>query len=390
MLKFACLFAVAGGLLIPPTLCAGEGQLPTAWLCGLIPFPPLSMHDTPPPESEFQVTTLAQGKDKTGEPIAMAVLSDRRVLHTSRNGKIWLTTPTATTSLAGEIPVYSHDEDGLQGIAVDADFGTDHWVYVYYAPPLATPNGNAPPNSDNRSGPFDPFQGHNQLSRLKLTDAGLLDLATEQKILQIPADRGICCHAGGEIDFDAQGNLYLSTGDDTNPFGSFSDGSDGFSPIDERPTRNPAFDAQRSSANTNDLRGKLLRIKVRADGTYESPGGNLFGAGTARTRAEIYAMGFRNPFRFAVDRETGWVFVGDHGPDAPASDPNRNPGGQVEFNLIKEAGNYGWPYFHGNNDAYNAFDFATGQSGPRFNTAAPTNTSPRNTGLTDLPPAQSR
>ncbi|HYI20395.1 MAG TPA: PKD domain-containing protein, partial [Solirubrobacteraceae bacterium] len=335
-----------------------------------------------PPDGDFQVTTLAKGADKTGEPIAMAVLPDRSVLHTSRDGRVWRTTANATTALAGTIPVYTHDEDGLQGIAIDDDFETNRWVYVYYAPPLDTPAGDAPTNG---AGPatFDPYEGHNQLSRIKLTATNTLDLATEQKILQVPADRGICCHAGGEIDFDADGNLYLSTGDDTNPFES-----DGFTPIDERLTRNPAFDAQRSSANTNDLRGKLLRIKVNADGTYMTPAGNLFPAGQMGTRPEVYAMGFRNPFRFAVDDETGWVYLGDYGPDAGGPSATRGPGGQVEFNLIKAAGNFGWPYCTGDNDAYVDFNFATGTSGATFNCAAPVNGSPRNTGLTTLPPSQ--
>ena len=39
-------------------------------------------------------------------------------------------------------------------------------------------------------------------------------------------------------------------------------------------------------------------------------------------------MGFRNPFRFAVDKETGWVYVGDYGPDAGAADPDRGPAGR--------------------------------------------------------------
>ena len=94
-----------------------------------------------PPDSDFQVTTLAKGADKTGEPIAMTVLPDRSVLHTSRDGRVWRTTANATTTLAGTIPVYSHDEDGLQGIAIDDDFATDRWVYVYYSPPLSTPGG---------------------------------------------------------------------------------------------------------------------------------------------------------------------------------------------------------------------------------------------------------
>ena len=95
-----------------------------------------------------------------------------------------------------------------------------------------------------------------RLSRFQWNDrAGTLDLGSEEQILDVPVDRGICCHVGGDIVFDADGNLYLSTGDDTNPFDS-----DGYTPIDEREGRNPAFDAQRTAANTNDLRGKILRI----------------------------------------------------------------------------------------------------------------------------------
>ncbi|MBP2335085.1 glucose/arabinose dehydrogenase/PKD repeat protein [Saccharothrix coeruleofusca] len=337
--------------------------------------------DSPPTDADFDQVTLAQGEEKTGEPIALAVLPDRRVLHTSRDGRIWLTTPEATTTLAGQIPVYNHDEDGLQGVAIDPDFANNRWIYLYYAPPLDTPAGDAPENGTEAD--FARFRGHNQLSRFKLTEAGTVDNASEQKILQVPADRGLCCHAGGEIDFDAQGNLYLSTGDDTNPFAS-----DGYTPIDERATRNPAFDAQRSSANTNDLRGKVLRIKVGEDGGYTIPDGNLFAPGTEKTRPEIYAMGFRNPFRFSVDKETGWIYLGDYGPDAGSANPARGPGGSVEFNLVKQPGNYGWPYCVGDNVPYVDYDFATGTSGEKFDCAAPKNTSPHNTGLVDLPPVQ--
>ncbi|MFC7339840.1 PQQ-dependent sugar dehydrogenase [Saccharopolyspora griseoalba] len=339
---------------------------------------------TAPPQQEtpFDQITLAKGADKVGEPMAMAVLPDRRVLHTSRDGTVHLTRPDATTTHAAEIPVYNHDEDGLQGIAIDPDFERNRWVYLYYAPPLQTPEGDAP--EQGAPADFAPFDGHNVLARYKLTDAGTLDMTSFQEILRVPAQRGICCHAGGEIDFDAQGNLYLSTGDDTNPFAS-----DGYTPIDERPERNPAFDAQRSAGNTNDLRGKLLRIHVEPDGSYTIPRGNLFEPGTPKTRPEIYAMGFRNPFRFAVDRETGWVHLGDYGPDAGAADPNRGPGGLVEYNLIKGPGNYGWPYCIGDDQPYVDHDFATGQSGEPFDCAAPRNESPNNTGLVELPPVQS-
>ena len=49
-------------------------------------------------------------------------------------------------------------------------------------------------------------------------------------------------------------------------------------------------------------------------------------------------MGFRNPFRITVDQKTGWVLMGDYGPDAGSTDPNRGPQGSVEFNVVKEAG----------------------------------------------------
>ncbi|MBD8063620.1 ThuA domain-containing protein, partial [Oceanitalea stevensii] len=347
-------------------------------------------------ESSFEQVTLARGGATIGEPIALAVLPNGDVLHTARDGRVFYTTADASTRTAATIPVYNHDEDGLQGIAIDPDFEENRWVYIYYAPPLDTPPGDAP--EDGTAEQFAAFEGYNSLSRFQLSEDGVLDLASEQEIIRVEADRGICCHAGGEIDFDADGNLYLSTGDDSNPFAS-----DGYSPLDERATRNPAFDARRTSGNTNDLRGKLIRIDVLDEiaedaepgpgSTYTIPSGNLFdadeytGDNADLVREEIYAMGFRNPFRFAVDRETGWVHLGDYGPDAGAANPNRGPGGQVEFNLIKEPGNFGWPFCHGANDAYNDYDFATGTSGPKFDCENLVNDSPHNTGLAELPPA---
>jgi glucose/arabinose dehydrogenase len=357
---------LAAGCLVPATAAAA---------------PPPATDVAPAAVAEFQQVTLAKGVAETGEPMTLAVLPNRSVLHTSRDGTVRLTDAAGTTTVAGKLDVYSHDEEGMQGVAVDPQFTSNRFVYLYYAPRLSTPSGDAP--SDGSASDFAPFDGVNRLSRFVLKTDGTLDLTSEKKILDVPASRGICCHVGGDIDFDAAGNLYLSTGDDTNPFAS-----DSFTPIDERASRNPAYDAQRSAGNTNDLRGKVLRIKVNADGSYAIPSGNLFPPGTARTRPEIYAMGFRNPFRMSVDKATGIVYLGDYGPDSGVANPNRGPEGQVEFNRITKAGNYGWPYCTGNNDAYTDYDFATGTSGAKFNCAAPKNTSPRNTGLTDLPPAQ--
>jgi glucose/arabinose dehydrogenase/PKD repeat protein len=330
--------------------------------------------------SDFQQVTLAKGEPETGEPMSLAVLPDRSVLHTARNGTLRRTDADGTTAVVGTLAVYNHDEEGLQGVGVDPGFATNRFVYLYYAPPLSTPGGDSPDSASN----FDAWQGVNRLSRFTLTADW--KLSAEKTVLDVPASRGICCHVGGDIDFDAAGNLYLSTGDDSNPFQS-----DGFSPLDERTDRNPAFDAQRSASNTNDLRGKILRIKVNADGSYAIPSGNLFPQGTAKTRPEIYAMGFRNPFRMSVDKATGIVYVGDYGPDAGASSA-RGPGGQVEFNRITAPGNFGWPYCTGTNttaETYAEWDFASNTAGAKYNCAGgPTNNSFRNTGLTTLPPAK--
>lgn len=330
---------------------------------------------------EFQQVTLAKGGEEVGEPMSLAVLPDRSVLHTSRGGELRRTDAAGNTTVIGTIPVYSHDEEGLQGIGLDPDFARNKAIYLYYAPPLDTPAGDAP--NDGTAADFARYDGVNRLSRFTLKADGTLDNASEKKVIDIPATRGICCHVGGDIDFDAQGNLYLSTGDDSNPFAS-----DGYTPIDERPGRNPAFDARRTSGNTNDLRGKILRIKVADDGSYTVPAGNLFAPGTDKTRPEIYAMGFRNPFRFSVDKATGVLYVGDYGPDAGAADPTRGPAGQVEFARVTKPGNFGWPFCTGNNDPYVDYDFATKVSGATFDCGALKNDSPYNTGLVDLPPAE--
>ncbi|SDU61467.1 ThuA domain-containing protein [Jiangella alkaliphila] len=349
----------------------------------------------------FDQITLARGPVEMGEPMGVAVLPDGSALHTSRDGQVFYTAEAGQTTLAADIPVYDFREDGMQGIAVDPDFATNGWVYLYYSPPLNTPPGEVAHSSLNPA-TWEAYEGHNNLSRFTFAD-GVLDPASEQVILQVPQDRGNCCHHGGEIDFDADGNLYLSTGDDTDPFES-----NGYAPIDDRTTRAPQFDARRTSGNTNDLRGKILRITVQEDGSYTVPDGNLFAPGTEDTRPEIYAMGFRNPFRISVDQETGDVWVGDYGPDSGG--PNQyGPGGQVEFNRVTEPGNFGWPYCTGLNTAaetyadrdftsYYGIDPNTGQPDPndgtqdpvgaKFDCAnGPANDSALNTGLPTVPPA---
>ncbi|OLF14154.1 glycosyl hydrolase [Actinophytocola xinjiangensis] len=337
------------------------------------------------PPGDYQQVSLASGSAELGEPMSLAVLPDRSVVHTARDGTVRVTDPAGTTRTAGKLTVYTHDEEGLQGVAVDPGFATNRQIWLYYSPRLSTPDGDAP--TEGSQADWDRWKGELYLSRFTLNADQTLNLGSEKIVLRVANDRGQCCHVGGDIDFDAAGNLYLTTGDDTNPFQS-----DSYSPIDERTNRNPQFDAQRSSGNTNDLRGKVLRITPQADGTYTIPSGNLFAPGTANTRPEIYAMGFRNPFRMSVDKATGIVYLGDYGPDAGGTNPNRGPQGQVEFNRITAPGNYGWPYCTGTNtstETYNEYTFPSGPSGAKYNCAGgPVNNSFRNTGQGTLPAAK--
>ncbi|MGW0916560.1 PQQ-dependent sugar dehydrogenase [Streptomyces sp. NPDC002784] len=345
----------------------------------------------PPAPSAFQKVTL---NDRPGEPMALAVLPDRRVLHTARTGEVRIHDPKSGVNfLAGDLKkspagLYQHDEEGVQGIAVDPGFAKNRWVYLYYSPRLDTPMDDpATPGVNEGDAPqfgtaeeFAKYEGVTRLSRFKL-EGNKLDFGTEQKILDVPADRGICCHVGGKIDFDRKGNLFLSTGDDSNPFSS-----DGYAPLDDRPGRNPAYDARRTSGNTDDLRGKVLRIKVKRDGGYAIPDGNLFAPGTAKTRPEIYAMGLRNPFRFAVDDRTGELYVGDYSPDANQPRADRGPAGQGRWMVIDRPANYGWPFCVTQDMPYQDYDFATQKSSGVFNCAKPVNDSRHNTGLSELPP----
>ena len=348
-----------------------------------------------PPDSEFEKVTL---NDRPGEPMDLAVLPDGRVLHTTRPGELWLHDPaTGVNSLAAEFDLYRHDEEGLQSIALDPNFKQNRWVYIYYSPPLDTPvddpvtpvnEGDAPEFGTEAD--WERYRGVIRLSRFKWT-GDHLRMASEQHIMDVPVDRGICCHVGGDIVFDSAGNLILSTGDDTNPFES-----DGYTPIDERPDRNPAFDAQRTSANTNDLRGKILRIRVGSGGGYTIPAGNLFTEGTEGTRPEIYAMGFRNPFRIEINRDNDDLYVADYSPDNRNANPLRGPAGHGKWTIVREPGNYGWPYCATAELPYIDGEFV-GPSDPAappgfesseepFDCANPVNESPNNTGLTELPP----
>ncbi len=312
-----------------------------------------------PEQNRFTKVVL---EENLYEPTELVVFKDERVLFVERHGDIKLYKPeTNETSIIAHLDVHDQFEDGLMGVALDPDFENNSWIYMYYSPVEDEPKQN--------------------LSRF-IMNGNSLDLSTEKVILEIGTQRDECCHTGGSITFGPHGNLFLSTGDDTNPFAS-----DGYDPIDERPGRS-SWDAQRSSANTNDLRGKILRIKPETDGSYSIPEGNLFPADGSEGRPEIYVMGCRNPYRISVDQKTGFLYWGDVGPDAGTDSLGRGPRGHDEVNQAREPGNFGWPHFVGNNKAYTEYDFTTQLSGDPFDPLKPLNDSPFNSGQKILPPAQ--
>lgn len=295
-------------------------------------------------------------------PMELAVAQDGRVFYVERGGKLKIWKPqTSTVVVAGQISVFSQLEDGLLGLALDPGFSTNNWLYVFYSPPGTTPI--------------------QRVSRFTM-NGNTLDLSSEKLLLVISTQRDECCHSGGCLAFGPGGNLFISVGDNSNPFES-----DGYAPLDERPGRS-AWDSQKSASNANDLRGKILRIHPEPDGTYTIPAGNLFPSNGSAGRPEIYVMGDRNPFRISVDSVTGWLYWGEVGPDAGGANASRGPMGHDEWNQARSAGNYGWPYFVADNKPYIDYDFATGISGAAFNPAAPVNNSPNNTGPTNLPPAR--
>ena len=324
-------------------------------------------------ESDSFIKVQLEDDTDLADPYELAPLPDGRVLYIQRTGQIKLIHQDGdqpVTTLAGDLDLdlpTTRTADGLTGLTIDNDFAENGWVYLFYTVP-----------------PDEPVY---RLSRFTLV-GDTLDMDSEEVVLEFPIWRNELLanvHMGGSLTMDDDGNLYIATGDNTDPFNS-----DGYAPIDERDGWRAA-DAQGTSANTNDLRGKILRIHPEDDGGYTIPEGNLFTgdeAGGGKTRPEIYAMGFRNPFRISYDEAGDALLVADYGPDAGEDNPQRGPAGLVEQNRIVEAGNYGWPYCLGPNIAFVDYDFDTGDSGPEFDCANPVNDSPNNTGLTELPPAR--
>lgn len=188
--------------------------------------------------------------------------------------------------------VLSGGERGLLGLAFHPQFALNRRFFVNYT---RQPDG-ATVIAEYRASANDP----------NVAD-------TAEKVILVIA-QPFANHNGGMIEFGPDGFLYIGMGDG----GSGND---------------PGNRAQ----NINELLGKMLRINIDQAGTapYTSPADNPF-FGSTPGRDEIYAIGFRNPFRWSFDRQTGQLFAGDVG-----------QGAREEIDIVTRGGNYGWRVFEG-------------------------------------------
>lgn len=316
----------------------------------------------PPEENRFTTSVLNQA-GSLDEPMAFTFLDEEEMLIVERKGAVKaFHVESRQMRTVGHVPVNTkyvnkrgqsrEAEEGLMGIIAHPGYAENNWIFMLYA---------------------HPDDAKHVLARWEYKNDSLYE-DTKTVVLEYPTQREECCHTGGGMVFDKSGNLYLTTGNNTvNP-------PQGTSNLDERPGHKNSDD-QRTAGNTNDLRGKILRIHPEDDGSYSIPEGNLFPENTDNARAEIYTMGHRNPWRVSIDNQTGYIYWGEVGPDA-AENTEVGPRGYDEFNQAKGPGFFGWPYFVGNNLPY------VDSLGKPFDPQQPVNHSPNNTGLNELPPAQ--
>jgi glucose/arabinose dehydrogenase len=217
--------------------------------------------------------------------VAMEFAPDGRLFVCEQSGKLRVIENGALLSTAFvELDVNAEGERGLLGIAFDPDFAANQYLYVYYTAKRPAV--------------------HNRVSRFT-ANGNVAVTNSEFVILELDNLSGAANHNGGAIHFGVDGKLYVAVGDNANP--------------------------ANAQTRTN-LLGKVLRINSDGSIPADNP---FFGTETGRNQA-IWALGFRNPFTFAVQPGTGRIFVNDVG-----------QGSREEINELMPGANYGWPACEG-------------------------------------------
>ena len=299
--------------------------------------------------------------EQLNQPMELAVAPDGRIFFIELNGEFRVLDPQKREpTLIRKFEVARRGEVGLIGLALDPNFENNNWVYLQYSPIGLT---------SQRTSRFT-LQGNK------------IEEGSEKKLIEFHEPFGTGPHHAGSLEFGPEGCLYISTGDDTSPGGD----SKGYAPIDDRPGQF-RLSAEKSSSNPFSYNGKVLRIRPTNDGRYDIPEGNLFPEDGTKGLPEVFVMGCRNPWRINLNQKTGTLYFGDVGPDAYL-EGERGPAGHDEINQVKQAGNFGWPYFVGNNFAYPMRDFNTSDLHPPQNPQAPVNQSSFVENPITLPPAK--
>jgi len=219
------------------------------------------------------------------------------------------------------------DERGLLGIAFHPDYATNGLFYTYTSEPLNGPG-------DFTTMPAGTFADHQTIILEwtvpnPLAAGAVVDPASAREILRI--DQPQFNHDGGCIAFGPDNYLYIGLGD-----GGGADDRDGQeflgSPI-------IGHSLAGNSQNACNILGTILRIDPQgnnsANGAYGIPPTNPF-LGPNVFLDEIYAYGFRNPWRFSFDSFNGALHVADVGQNDVE-----------EIDLVTAGGNYGWPFKEG-------------------------------------------
>lgn len=246
--------------------------------------------------------------------------SSHRLFIVDENGKVWIVPPNGTMlstpfiDLSGKMVSLNpnYDERGLLSLAFHPQFKTNGRFFVFYtAPPRA--GGPAPGVSWNNL---------TRISEFKVSSGNpnLADPASEKIILE--TDHPQLNHNGGTIAFGPDGYLYISIGDG----GNKDDIGDGH--LADWYAANVGGNAQNLWAN---IMGKVLRIDVNNGNPYSIPADNPFAAST-NFKKEIYAYGFRNPYRFSFDMGGNHdLYLGDAGQSL-----------YEEIDIVTKGSNYGW------------------------------------------------